>query len=126
MQWIGPMPRCSYAYNEMILGFNAGSDSRYRGRLSRASPASQIIFMTDGLPRTEFGEGFIAWYSSRPGKATLADCFSNDNGTFKCGVASQFDYFRHHQKMNVSFCDGHVETLAVTTKELERGVLNAE
>ena len=127
MSWIGPTPPCSYAYNEQLLGFNARSDTRYRGRLSRASPSSQIIFMTDGLPRTEFGEGFIAWFSSRPGKATLADCYTNDNGAYTVGIASQFDPFRHpHQKMNVSFCDGHVEVLTITLKDLERGVLVAD
>ncbi len=122
-KWYGPLVPSSYAFNEGLFGFVNSSDHWMRGKLSKARPAAEIVFMSDALPRTEFGVGFIAWMPIRRGKLTLADALTNDNETYKCGVRSQFDFFRHHQKMNVVFCDGHAETLIMTSKELERGVL---
>ena len=124
--WFGPDVPTSYAVNEGLFGFESFS-RRMRGNLSKAKPASETVFMTDGLPRTEFGSGFIAWFTAPSGRTTLADCYTNGDGTYSAGTRSQFDLLRHPQyRMNVLFCDGHAEVLAINERDLRRGVLLAE
>ena len=124
--WFFPSLPGSYAYNEGLLGFEAGSTRRQRGLLARARPASEVVFMTDAVPRAERGLGFIAWYPSAAGRCTLADCYTNANGTFDAGVASQFDPIRHAARINIVFADGHAENLPIHPRELERCLLLAE
>jgi prepilin-type processing-associated H-X9-DG protein len=117
----------SYAYNEGLLGYEDWSPHRRRGDLRAANPASEIVFMTDGLPRTEMALGYAAWYTTPQGRCTLADCYTNVNGSYAAGVASQFDLFRHPRfRINIVFCDGHVESLVITQRDLERAVLLAD
>ena len=77
------------------------------------------------MPRTEpGGSDFIAWFPFPDGRCTLADCYTNGNNTYLAGIASQFDQLRHPNfRMNVVFCDGHVEALTIKPADLERGVL---
>ena len=97
-----------------------GTPHRLRGNLGKARPASEIIFMTDGIPRRETADGFIAWFPPPQGRYTLADIYTYVPGG---GVASQFDPLRHPRfKMNIVFCDGHVEFVAET---IEQSLLNA-
>ena len=45
----------------------------------------------------------------------------------ECGIASQFDQGRHPKfKINVVFCDGHVEPLIINERDLQRGVVLGE
>jgi prepilin-type N-terminal cleavage/methylation domain-containing protein len=60
----------SYAYNEGVLGFESFSTHRRRGDITQANPSSQVIFMTDGLPRTELASGFVAWFPTPEGRCT--------------------------------------------------------
>jgi prepilin-type processing-associated H-X9-DG protein len=121
--WFGPLLPCSYAVNEGLMGFEE-TPHRLRGNLAKARPASQIIFMTDAVPRREGTNPFIAWFPRAQGRCTLAEVFIYIAG---CGMRSQFDMARHpRDKMNVVFCDGHVETLHINERDLERGVMLAE
>jgi prepilin-type N-terminal cleavage/methylation domain-containing protein/prepilin-type processing-associated H-X9-DG protein len=121
--WTAPHVPTSYAYNEGVLGFES-TPRRLRGNLTKARPAAEIVFMTDGRPRTELALGYIAWFPSPAGRCTLADAYTNGEGTYIAGVHSQFDQLRHPQfRMNVVFCDGHVESLVINERDLERGVL---
>ncbi|MEA2711315.1 MAG: hypothetical protein QOF78_3916 [Phycisphaerales bacterium] len=124
--WFGPHVPTSYAYNEGLLGFEFPSTRRLRANLTKARPATEIVFMTDAVPRTEFGLGFIAWYPTPAGtgRCTLADCYTNANNSYLAGTASQFDPLRHPNfRVNVVFCDGHAEGLTINATDLERGVL---
>jgi prepilin-type N-terminal cleavage/methylation domain-containing protein/prepilin-type processing-associated H-X9-DG protein len=122
--WFGPLIPTSYAYNEGLMGFEGNSPHRLRGNLTKARPAPEIVFMSDGLPRSEGSEPFIAWYPTGTGRCTLADVYTNVAG---CGMASQFDLLRHPRyRMNVVFCDGHVDTLIINPRDLQRGVLLAD
>lgn len=122
--WQGPMPRSSYAPNEGLMGFELNNPRRLRANLTKARPASEIVFMTDAVPRTELGVRFIAWFPTPAGRSTLADCYTNANGTYTSGVASQFDPLRHpNYRMNVVFCDGHVESIVIKEAALRRAVL---
>jgi prepilin-type processing-associated H-X9-DG protein len=112
--WSGPPVQCSYAYNEGLMGFDA-PPRRLRGNLGKARPSSEIIFMTDGIPRRE---------GAASGRCTLADIYTYFPDT---GSPSQFDMLRHPRfKMNVVFCDGHVKPLIINERDLQRGVLCAE
>jgi prepilin-type N-terminal cleavage/methylation domain-containing protein/prepilin-type processing-associated H-X9-DG protein len=125
--WSFPRVPTSYCYNEGVFGFEGFSQHRLRGNLVKATPASEIILFTDGVPRTELASGFVAWFPTSEGRCTLADCYTNGNGSYSAGVASQFDLLRHPQyRMNVVFADAHVETLVMNEKDLVRGVLLAE
>lgn len=122
--WFGPRIPTGYCYNEGLLGFEGFSERRLRGKWSKARPASEMVFMTDGLPRTELALGFVAWYPSASGRSTLADAYTNAGGTYAVGVYSQFDHFRHPAyRMNVVFVDGHVESLVIDERALGRAVL---
>ncbi len=124
--WFGPLIPSSYAVNEGLFGYEL-SPHRLRANLGKAHPASEMVFMTDGLPRTEFGYGFIAWFPFPDGRSTLADTYTNGNGTMTCGTRSQFDLQRHPQyRMNVLFCDGHAEALAINERDLARAILLPE
>jgi prepilin-type N-terminal cleavage/methylation domain-containing protein/prepilin-type processing-associated H-X9-DG protein len=122
--WSGPLLPCGYAYNEGLMGFEK-TPHRLRGNLARARPASDIVFMTDAVPRRETNATpYIAWFPPPQGRCTLADIY-----TFmpECGMASQFDLLRHPRfKMNAVFCDGHVQTLIINDRDLEHGVVLAE
>lgn len=124
--WFFPEIPTSYAYNEGLMGFNGGSDRRLRGKLSKCTATSETVFMTDGLPRVEAGGPFIAWYPTPAGRCTLADCYTNNNGTFWAGTSSEFDQLRHPGfRMNVAFVDGHVESIVITLPSLEHAILLA-
>src|SRR5205814_3140740 len=117
----------SYAFNEGVLGFEGNYYKRLRANLTKVHPAAGIIFMSDGLPRAEGEHHFIAWSSAPEGRTTLADCYTDGNGTSDSGYHSQFDQLRHpHFRMNIVYCDGHVDALAINLRDLEHGVLLGE
>jgi len=125
--WSFPRVPTSYCYNEGLFGFEGFSTHRQRGNLLKAAPSSEIVLFTDGLPRTEAAQGFVAWYPTATGRCTLAECYTNGNGSYEAGIASQFDLFRHpNYRINVVFADGHVEALTMNEKDLVRGVLMSE
>jgi prepilin-type N-terminal cleavage/methylation domain-containing protein/prepilin-type processing-associated H-X9-DG protein len=121
--WFGPLLPCSYGYNEGLMGFEE-TPHRLRGNLARARPASQIIFLTDAVTRRDGPNPFIAWFPFAHGRCTLRDVYFYIAG---CGMRSQFDLARHpRDRMNVLFCDGHVDTLHINERDLEHGVMLAE
>ena len=118
--WTAPLIRSSYGYNEGLMGLNYGTPRRLAGNLARVGHASETVFLTDAVPRGG-DDPFIAWYPSNTGRCTLADCHVHFNGA---GLPDQFDPLRHPGfRMNVVFCDGHVDSLVINQSDLERGVL---
>ena len=125
--WGGIYVPTSYCFNEGVLGFELFSEHRLRANLTKARPAAEIVYATDGVPRTELGTGYVAWFPSAQGRCTLADCYTNANGTYQAGVASPFDPLRHPKfRMNAVFCDGHTESLIISERELARAVVLPE
>jgi prepilin-type processing-associated H-X9-DG protein len=127
--WFGPPLPSSYAFNEGILGFEANNPHRLRGNLAKARPPTEIVFMGDGLPRGG-NPAFIAWYPTGAGKSTLWNAYTHTPGTegeSRAGLPSEFDSSRHPRfRMNIVFCDGHVESLVMNQYDLPRGVLLAK
>jgi len=82
--------------------------------------------MCDGLPRSEGTHPFNAFFPSVAGRCTLADIYTDNHGQGGLGMFSQFDMLRHPKwRMNVVFCDGHVESLVINERDLVHGVLVA-
>jgi prepilin-type processing-associated H-X9-DG protein len=118
----------SYTFNEAILGW--GSTNIYNRKHGQASLVRQpalTMFAADGLMGSlyptqtgrqgwERNTALITLYNiSVTPPITMADAFTDDG---KAGDPESFDLFRHRGKMNVGFCDGHVESRNITTADL--------
>jgi prepilin-type processing-associated H-X9-DG protein len=125
----------SYLYNEAICGW--GFDNiRLHGNASQVRQPAATMFVCDGLmgdpmdahvgPLTGGGEpggqALATLYNSDGVGApvTMADALVGDgNGpNEKAGDSANFDLIRHRGKINIGFCDGHVETRDISVKSL--------
>jgi prepilin-type processing-associated H-X9-DG protein/prepilin-type N-terminal cleavage/methylation domain-containing protein len=135
---VGDTAQLSYVFNEGVLGFN-DNFGRLRGQVARIKQPSKTFFAADGLagspgsrttanwtsisnPPQNFPPpwGFATIYNSQPvtanwsGGISLNDCLAvrtnPKTGTKLGGDAVSFDVIRHRRKMNIAFCDGHVES----------------
>jgi prepilin-type N-terminal cleavage/methylation domain-containing protein/prepilin-type processing-associated H-X9-DG protein len=122
----------SYVYNEAVLGWGDEEPATYidrfnrgHGRASAVRQPAKTMFVADGL-----GGGIYNWqrfpyitgqpmatvYNIIPDPpVTLADALTDDG---KAGDPENFDLRRHHGKINIGFCDGHVETRNITAGDL--------
>jgi prepilin-type processing-associated H-X9-DG protein/prepilin-type N-terminal cleavage/methylation domain-containing protein len=115
----------SYNFNEAVLGWDdVDKLNRLKGRARLVHQPSLTLFAADGLMGSVYdtrvpwsaGFGMAAWYNIVPyAPITLADAFTGDG---KAGDRQNFDLRRHNGKMNVAFCDGHVETRNITAGDL--------
>jgi prepilin-type processing-associated H-X9-DG protein/prepilin-type N-terminal cleavage/methylation domain-containing protein len=111
----------SYVYNEAILGWFDSVNS-LRGKSTLIRQPALTMFAADGFHGTLGSEanglGIYSLYNDS-GKApiTMNDALSN---TGLAGDASCFDKRRHNGKINVAFCDGHVETRDITAADLQK------
>jgi len=85
-------------------------------------PAS-TFFAADGLPGSVgneiVGAGLFTLYPNNLGKtvvppATMADALT---GKTTAGDPACFDKLRHQGKINIGFCDGHVECLSMANSD---------
>jgi prepilin-type processing-associated H-X9-DG protein len=122
----------SYIFNEAILGYDDGF-GRLRGQASQVRQQAKSMFAADGLGgststlRTASfaifirGLPMLTVYNnvSNP-PVTLADALTarTVNGVQLAGDPENFDLHRHRGKMNIAFCDGHVETRNITAADL--------
>ena len=109
--WTGPRLWTSYVFNEGALGWWDAPNgyNRARGNLTRIRYAPQVMFLADGLRRTEWPDDLLDIYDHVP-NATLKDASLWNNA----GTPSMFDRVRHRGRMNVVFMDGHAETVRMS------------
>jgi prepilin-type N-terminal cleavage/methylation domain-containing protein/prepilin-type processing-associated H-X9-DG protein len=112
----------SYIFNEYILGWD-DSLGHLRGKASLVHRPAITMFAADGLGGSTaanhggFGLPFpmstvYNMTTSRP--VSLGDAFNaNPNGTAAAGDNANFDSKRHGNRINVVFCDSHVENHAL-------------
>ncbi len=96
----------------------------FAGRSIRSNdPAKRCLCATPcrGSPRRIWR----SLRSSRAGTARspLPTASTKKNGS---GMRSQFDLQRHQKRINVTFCDGHCESLMIETNDLSRVLILAE
>jgi prepilin-type processing-associated H-X9-DG protein/prepilin-type N-terminal cleavage/methylation domain-containing protein len=121
----------SYIYNEAVVGYN-DSIGRLRGQASRVRQPTLTMFAADGLagpmlnsridglpwPGAGMGVGMFTLYNnSNIPPITLADALQ-ENG--KAGDSQNFDTIRHQGKINIAFCDGHVETRNINVPDMTK------
>jgi prepilin-type processing-associated H-X9-DG protein len=108
-----------------VLGWaDAVTSGRLQGKASLIRQSSRTMFAADGLGGTLYssrfpynlGMGMSTLYNISPNPpVTMTDALLGDGNA---GDPECFDTKRHHGKINVAFCDGHVETRNITPKDL--------
>lgn len=130
----------SYLWNEYVVGYN-DPYGRLEGHATMVHKPTQTFFACDGLPQNGVVNrydgapyGMYTIYNNFPlphggstiylpnsPAITLADVFTGASysGITKGGSPSNFDLKRHQGKINVAFCDGHVETRTISAGDLQ-------
>ena len=134
----------SYIYNEAALGWgdedpnNNYNDilNRAHGCVARIRQPGRTLFVADGLGGNIYnfarfpyltGDPMATVYNSvATPPITLNDAYRGEgSATDKAGDSENFDLHRHHGKINIGFCDGHVETVNITSSDLSKVYLMA-
>ena len=114
----------SYVYNEAILGWY-DQFGRLKGRASQIRQPGLTMFAADGLfGRANAEAPGLAMYmlynlTSKP-PITMSDALNGTSSSNIAGDSVCFDKRRHQGKINVAFCDGHVETRNITSGDLSK------
>jgi prepilin-type processing-associated H-X9-DG protein/prepilin-type N-terminal cleavage/methylation domain-containing protein len=126
----------SYVFNEGVVGWGRSKDDpsgRLRGRVAGIRQPSRTMFVADGLGGSIYRND-VPFFSGTPmstiyntlsdsaqfdgpvsSSCTLADALTNDG---LAGDSNNFDLIRHRGRINIGFCDGHVETRYITASDL--------
>jgi prepilin-type processing-associated H-X9-DG protein len=129
---VGWTDTLSYVFNEYVVGYD-DSYSRLRGEAVKVKQSSKTMFVCDGIggsllarpitaefsslntPRYPSPWPFLTMYNNVANYApiTMGDALTSRSGGpgnhRLAGDPANFDQIRHRGKMNVGFCDGHVE-----------------
>jgi prepilin-type processing-associated H-X9-DG protein len=116
----------SYIWNEGVLGFN-DQYYRLRGHAGSIRQPASTMFCADGLgdssnaTRSESGIstglGLATVYNTYYAPITLDSVLGNQK-TFAGPNSTVFDTKRHQGRINIAFCDGHVETRSINGSDL--------
>lgn len=129
---VGFSASLSYVFNEAVLGYD-DSYSRLRGESAKVKQPAKTMFAADGLGGSLLtrlngtykeingppGSAAVSypnltiWNNQPTAPITLSDALAwrrNASNKLIAGDPDNFDQIRHHGKMNIAFCDGHVET----------------
>jgi prepilin-type processing-associated H-X9-DG protein/prepilin-type N-terminal cleavage/methylation domain-containing protein len=117
----------SYIFNEYVLGWD-DAYGHLRGKASLIRQPGMTMFAADGGGGNSGGFHGSAGAIGQPmctvynlttvAPVTLADAFNAGTGVSgvnKAGDYANFDLRRHRGKMNIAFCDGHVECRDIGT-----------
>jgi len=130
----------SYIFNEAVMGWGiTDTFNRLRGNSALIRQPAATLFACDGLQgnptRSEIpgglSWGFLTVYNISPNPpVTLADAYlgtatQNGSGGNLAGDPASFDAKRHQGKINIGFCDGHVETRTISVGDLKNVFLMA-
>jgi prepilin-type processing-associated H-X9-DG protein/prepilin-type N-terminal cleavage/methylation domain-containing protein len=130
----------SYVFNETVMGWGfTDTFNRLHGNSSLIRQPAATLFACDGLQgsasRSEISVslpcGFLTVYNISPNPpVTLADAYlgtatQNGSGGNLAGDPANFDLKRHQGKINIAFCDGHVETRTISVGDLRNVFLMA-
>jgi prepilin-type processing-associated H-X9-DG protein/prepilin-type N-terminal cleavage/methylation domain-containing protein len=117
--WIAPDEVSSYDFNEGILGRRPAphTEDGPRGHLTKVSHQAEVFFACDGRPRDNEGDRCYLLFNFGDND-TLHDFDVKIRNTVlgKEGL----DFWRHNQRINVVFLDGHAETFTMDEGGLSR------
>ena len=139
--WVSPnsfvcQPQ-SYIFNEFILGWN-DTYGYLRGKGSLIHQPAITMFAADGLGgSTQSDHGgngglpnpiYTLYTMTTQVPVSVADAFNApaNTGGGNAGDHENFDMIRHRGKINIAFCDGHVETRTLSAKNLANVWLSAQ
>jgi prepilin-type processing-associated H-X9-DG protein/prepilin-type N-terminal cleavage/methylation domain-containing protein len=110
----------SYIYNEAVLGFN-DSLGRLRGHAGQVHQPAMTMFAADGLhgrlaAETSSCALFTLYNNHAAPPITMGDALS---GNPLANDPACFDLPRHQGRINIAFCDGHVETRTISVNDLK-------
>ncbi len=126
--WVGPKSNYSYAFNEAALGWaESGSGgvtghARTRAHLTAIPHAATVLFLSDGLPRTEFSDNQMDFYDHQ----SNISLWEATKGTDIAGTPSIFDRKRHRGRMNILFMDFHAQSVIIDEGNLKGVSLNVD
>jgi prepilin-type processing-associated H-X9-DG protein/prepilin-type N-terminal cleavage/methylation domain-containing protein len=139
----GYLDTMSYDFNEAVLGCDP-THNRLEGKASSIRQPAATMFACDGNPCDPYGRPADAWtaFNTPPqgiaagpygsptlfnaslyAPITMGDILAGNKDpkthTVMGGSPMCFDRLRHQGKMNIAFCDGHVEvyTIPVLTSD---------
>lgn len=143
---IGYTESLSYIFNEAVLGYD-DQYGRLRGQVSRIRQPAQTMFAADGVGGSPYSRplnfidynlippaypGYLTFYNNQATPPiTLSDVLTARAGgpqhMLLGGDVQSFDRLRHRGRMNIAFCDGHVETRIIPvlrTDPMARSFMN--
>jgi prepilin-type processing-associated H-X9-DG protein/prepilin-type N-terminal cleavage/methylation domain-containing protein len=117
----------SYIYNEAILGWYDPMN-RLRAKATYIRQPASTMFCADGLHGGLSNEisgqaTYMLFNNTTKRPVTVGDAFKGT--TSIASDAACFDKIRHQGKINIAFCDGHVETRNLNYGDLQRVYLVA-
>ena len=129
----------SYIFNEFVLGWNdnftPGSQGYLRGKGSLIHKPAMTMFAADGVGGSTqanhagnhgLPNPIYTVYINTANPQTLADALAAPApGGGVAGDSQNFDLIRHKGKINIAFCDGHVETRNITAGDLANVYISA-
>ena len=109
--WTGPEEFSSYLFNAALLGrrdYNTATCPK--GKLSRVRDTTRVFFALDGRPRDQHANPYLSFADDRPDE-TLYDVNQVLLEVEPTRGREGLDFARHRGRIQVVFCDGHVESL---------------
>jgi prepilin-type processing-associated H-X9-DG protein/prepilin-type N-terminal cleavage/methylation domain-containing protein len=134
----------SYIFNEAVCGWGVevtgdlASDqiTRLRGKAASVHQPAATMFVADGLGGDPNSRGFwgnpnnlgmgTLYNNQIYPPVTIADAYRGDaDSSQPAGDTQNFDTHRHRGRMNIGFCDGHVESRMISIGDLSKVYLLA-
>ena len=117
--WTSPLESSSYAFNEALLGRRDGAKVEVcpQGLLAKVRSASEVFFAMDGRPRDQFYDRCYLAFDYGPNDSIYE---FDEHTTKETTLGKQLlDHWRHDEKANVLFLDGHVATIPMSKGGLQ-------
>jgi prepilin-type processing-associated H-X9-DG protein/prepilin-type N-terminal cleavage/methylation domain-containing protein len=109
--WVAPNSWSGYDFNAALMGRRDYNTERCpKGQLTKIKQLTKVFFALDGRPRDSGGLQFL----QLPDDNENQDLYDVQQSILERGNGAEaLDFARHRLRINVLFCDGHVENLAM-------------
>jgi prepilin-type processing-associated H-X9-DG protein/prepilin-type N-terminal cleavage/methylation domain-containing protein len=109
--WLAPDSWSGYDFNAALMGRrDYNTDRCPKGLLSKVKQTTKVFLALDGRPRDSGGLRFL----QLPDDNESQSLYDVQQSILELGNGAEaLDFARHRLRINVLFCDGHVENLAM-------------